>query len=39
MNTTQMLQNENIKQKQKINMIQFIAGYFVYLYKVAVRPN
>lgn len=35
----QVLQKENVKQEQKVNMIQFIAGYFVYLYKVAVRPN
>ncbi len=39
MNTMQVLQKENVKQEQKVNMIQFIAGYFVYLYKVAVRPN
>lgn len=39
MDTTQMLQNEGVKQNKKVNMIQFIAGYFVYLYKVAVRPN
>ncbi len=39
MDTTQMLQKEDTKRENEVNMIQFIAGYFVYLYKVAVRPN
>lgn len=39
MNTTQVIQKEDASQAKKMNMIQFVAGYFIYLYKVAVRPN
>lgn len=39
MSNTQALQKEDVRQGEKTNLVQFIAGYFVYLYKVAVRPN